>query len=110
MVDRYKDIIKSGGENVSSIRVEGVLAEHPAVARAAVIALPDARWGEAVTAVIVLREGSSVTAQEIIDFARRDLGGHETPKRVVFRTEMPTTVGGKLMKFRLREELSEETP
>lgn len=108
MVDRYKDIIKSGGENVSSIRVEGVLAEHPAVARAAVIALPDAHWGEAVTAVIVLREGSSATAQEIIDFARRDLGGHETPKRVVFRSEMPTTVGGKLMKFRLREELAEE--
>lgn len=106
MVDRYKDIIKSGGENVSSIRVEGVLSEHPAVDRVAVIGLPDQRWGEAVTAVIVLREDMDAGAEEILTFARAELGRHEIPKQVIFRAQMPTTVGGKLMKFRLREELS----
>lgn len=106
MVDRYKDIIKSGGENVSSIRVEGVLSEHPAVDRVAVIGLPDQRWGEAVTAVIVLRKDATTTAEEIRAFAAKELSRYEIPKRVIFRDGMPTTVGGKLMKFRLREELS----
>jgi acyl-CoA synthetase (AMP-forming)/AMP-acid ligase II len=102
MVDRYKDIVKTGGENVSSLRVEAVLYDHPDVARAAVIGLPHERWGEAVTAVVVLREGTSVTAEEIIAHCRARLAGHETPKAVVFADALPDTVGGKILKYRLR--------
>jgi acyl-CoA synthetase (AMP-forming)/AMP-acid ligase II len=103
MVDRFKDIVKSGGENVSSIRVESVLYGHPAVERAAVIGLPHARWGEAVTAVVVLREGHQADADEIIAHCREKLGGYETPKAVVFADALPETVGGKILKYKLRQ-------
>jgi acyl-CoA synthetase (AMP-forming)/AMP-acid ligase II len=108
MVDRYKDIVKTGGENVSSLRVESVLAQHPAIARAAIIGLADPKWGEAVTAVVVRAAGSDITEREIIAFARERLAGYETPKRVVFVDELPQTVGGKILKYRLRERLSEQ--
>jgi acyl-CoA synthetase (AMP-forming)/AMP-acid ligase II len=104
MVDRYKDIVKSGGENVSSMRVESVVLQHPDVARVAVIGLPDERWGELVTAVIVAQEGSSPDAGEIIGFCRERLAGYETPKRVITVLQMPETVGGKILKYRLREQ------
>ncbi|MDL5160161.1 AMP-binding protein [Actinomycetospora termitidis] len=100
MVDRIKDIVKSGGENVSSLRVESALYEHPAVARAAVIGLPHERWGEAVTAVVV--PSSEVGAEELIAHCRARLGGYETPKAIVFADALPETVGGKILKYKLR--------
>uniref|UniRef100_UPI0015F045CB AMP-binding enzyme n=1 Tax=Pseudonocardia pini TaxID=2758030 RepID=UPI0015F045CB len=102
MVDRYKDIVKSGGENVSSIRVEAVLHQHPDVLRAAVIGLPHEHWGEAVTAVVVPREGRKPEAEDIVAFCRTRLAGYETPKAVVFADTLPDTVGGKVLKYRLR--------
>ncbi|RLV50920.1 AMP-dependent synthetase [Nocardioides mangrovicus] len=103
MVDRFKDIVKSGGENVSSIRVEGCLGQHPGVAKVAVIGVPDDRWGEAVTAVVV-PEGDGVFEADLIAFARERLAGFETPKQVVFVDALPETVGGKVLKYRLREQ------
>ncbi|RZT84401.1 acyl-CoA synthetase (AMP-forming)/AMP-acid ligase II [Pseudonocardia sediminis] len=102
MVDRYKDIVKTGGENVSSMRVEAILHEHPAVLRAAVIGLAHERWGEAVTAVVVPREGTTPTADDVIAFCKSRLGGYETPKAIVFADALPETVGGKVLKYKLR--------
>ncbi|WP_326949135.1 AMP-binding protein [Amycolatopsis sp. NBC_01307] len=104
MVDRYKDIVKTGGENVSSMRVETVLGQHPAVLRAAVIGLPHEHWGEAVTAVVVLR--APATEAELIAFCRERLAGYESPKRVVFAETLPDTVGGKILKYKLRAQHS----
>jgi acyl-CoA synthetase (AMP-forming)/AMP-acid ligase II len=104
MVDRFKDIVKSGGENVSSIRVEAVLYGHPSVQRAAVIGLPHDRWGEAVTAVIVLKPAATATEAELIAHCKAQLAGFETPKGVVFTDALPETVGGKVLKFKLREQ------
>ena len=106
MVDRYKDIIKSGGENVSSIRVEAVLQQHPAVARAAVVGVPDDRWGEAVTACVIPADGAEIDAEAIMAFARERLAGFETPKRIVVVDNFPTTVGGKILKHKLRAVLT----
>ncbi|OIH85208.1 AMP-dependent synthetase [Arthrobacter sp. UCD-GKA] len=103
MVDRFKDIVKSGGENVSSMRVEGVLSGHPAVERVAVIGLEDEKWGEVVTAVVVARKNTKVDESELIAYSREHLAGFEAPKRVIVIDDMPATVGGKIMKFRLRE-------
>lgn len=106
MVDRYKDIVKSGGENVSSIRVEAVLQQHPQVARAAVIGMPDERWGEAVTACVIPTRPGEFDEQAVIAFARERLAGFETPKRIVLLDEFPTTVGGKILKYKLRQALA----
>ena len=102
MLDRYKDIVKTGGENVSSLRVEAVLAQHPAVAKSAVIGLPHPHWSEAVTAVVVLRDGAAASEDELIKHCRSALGGYETPKSVIFAADLPETVGGKVLKYRLR--------
>jgi acyl-CoA synthetase (AMP-forming)/AMP-acid ligase II len=102
MVDRYKDIVKSGGENVSSMRVEAVLQEHPDVLRAAVIGLAHDRWGEAVTAVVVPRPGTSPVEADVIAFCKERLAGFETPKAIVFADALPETVGGKVLKYKLR--------
>ncbi|MFS8979794.1 class I adenylate-forming enzyme family protein [Cupriavidus necator] len=101
MVDRYKDIIKSGGENVSSLRVEARLHSHPGVTKAAVVGLPHARWDEAVTAFVV-RARPEVSADELLSWARGGLAGFEAPKKIVFVDALPETVGGKVMKHRLR--------
>jgi len=110
MVDRYKDIIKSGGENVSSLRVEAILHQHPDVAKAAVIGLSHDRWGEAVTAIVVPRPGyqpaPAAFEAELIAFCRERLAGFETPKAVVIAGELPETVGGKVLKYRLREQFA----
>jgi acyl-CoA synthetase (AMP-forming)/AMP-acid ligase II len=98
-------VVKSGGENVSSIRVETVLMQHAAVERAAVVGLPDERWGEMVTGVIVAAAGVSVDSDAIIAFCRSKLAGYETPKRIVTLEELPVTVGGKVLKYKLREML-----
>ena len=101
MVDRFKDIVKTGGENVSTIRVESVLMQHPLVQKAAVIGVPDERWGEAVTAVVVPTE-PDVDTEALIAWARERLAGFETPKSVILVDALPETVGGKVMKYRLR--------
>jgi acyl-CoA synthetase (AMP-forming)/AMP-acid ligase II len=104
LVDRYKDIVKSGGENVSSARVEGAVIEHPAVARVAVIGIPHERWGEIVAAVVVARPAIERPADdELIAFARERLAGYETPKEIIWVDELPETVGGKVLKYKLRE-------
>jgi acyl-CoA synthetase (AMP-forming)/AMP-acid ligase II len=103
MVDRYKDIVKSGGENVSSIRVEAVLHQHPGVVKAAVIGLPHERWGEAVTAVVIGDPSGVPDEQELITFCRARLAGFETPKSVIFVQTLPETVGGKVLKYQLRQ-------
>jgi acyl-CoA synthetase (AMP-forming)/AMP-acid ligase II len=107
IVDRMKDMIISGGENVYSREVEEVLYAHPAVSEAAVIGLPDPTWGESVTAVIVLREGMTATEAEIITTARNRLAGFKKPKRVIFLDELPKTVSGKIIKRDLRERFTE---
>lgn len=100
--DRKKDVIISGGENVSSIEVEDVITSHPAVREVAVIGIPDAKWGELVTALVVT-DGSGVTAEELIAHCRTRLAGFKTPKRVDFVESLPRTATGKLQKFKLRE-------
>src|SRR3954447_20217579 len=107
MVDRYKDIIKSGGENVSSIRVEAMLHEHPQVAKAAVVGLTHDRWGEAVTAVVVRTPDATITEEELVEWARARLAGFETPKAVVFADALPETVGGKVLKYKLRQAMAD---
>ncbi|ELB94919.1 MULTISPECIES: AMP-binding protein [unclassified Rhodococcus (in: high G+C Gram-positive bacteria)] len=102
--DRKKDVIITGGENVSSIEVEDVLFTHPAVAEVAVIAVPDDKWGEMVTALVVLRDGENVTETELIDHTRHSLAGYKIPKQVLFTDSIPRTATGKVQKFRLRAE------
>jgi acyl-CoA synthetase (AMP-forming)/AMP-acid ligase II len=100
--DRIKDVIKTGGENVSSLRVESVMSGHPAVERAVAIGLPHPRWGEAVTVLVHLLAGSTVDERELIEFARGRLAGFETPKAVLFVDSFPETVGNKVKKHELR--------
>jgi acyl-CoA synthetase (AMP-forming)/AMP-acid ligase II len=102
MLDRYKDIVKTGGENVSSLRVEAVLGLHPGVAKAAVIGLPHPYWGEAVTAVVIREPGDTTDEAELIAHCRAALAGYETPKGVIFIDGLPETVGGKVLKYKLR--------
>lgn len=101
--DRSKDIIISGGENISSIEVEDAIYQHPAVAAVAVVAAPDAKWGEVPCAFVELRKGATVSAEEIIAHCKLHLAGFKVPKRVVFK-ELPKTSTGKIQKFALREE------
>ena len=101
--DRRKDVIISGGENVSSIEVEDAVFSHPEVAEVAVIGIPDDRWGELVLALVVRAAGSTLTEADVIAHARGRLAGYKCPKRVEFRTELARTATGKLQKFKLRE-------
>ncbi|CAN5131599.1 AMP-binding protein [soil metagenome] len=100
--DRKKDVIITGGENVSSIETEDALFSHPAVAEVAVIGVPDERWGELILALVVLAPGEQATEDELRDHCRDRLAGYKVPKRVEFRTELDRTATGKLQKFRLR--------
>jgi fatty-acyl-CoA synthase len=100
--DRFKDVIISGGENISSIEVEGVLLRHPAVMEAAVVGLPHEKWGEAPHAFVVLRPGASATEADLIAFARARLAGFKVPKGVTFVPELPKTATGKVQKYVLR--------
>ena len=103
VVDRKKDLIISGGENISSIEVEGFLYKHPAVLEAAIVAAPDDRWGEVPAAIVVLKPGAEATAAELIDFARQHLAHYKCPKQVVFIEVLPRTATGKIQKNVLRE-------
>ena len=102
--DRTKDIIISGGENISTIEVEHTLAQHPAVLECAVVGMPDEKWGEVPKAFVGLRPGDTATEQGIIDFCRERIAHYKCPKAVEF-TELPKTSTGKIQKFRLRERL-----
>ncbi len=100
--DRKKDVIISGGENVSSIEVEDALFSHPAVAEVAVIGVPDERWGELVLGLVVLAPGQEVSEDELREHCRPRLAGYKIPKRIEFRDELARTATGKLQKFKLR--------
>ncbi|MGI8677811.1 MAG: AMP-binding protein [Jatrophihabitans sp.] len=101
--DRKKDVIITGGENVSSIEVEDALMSHPAVREVAVIGIPDDKWGELVTG-LVMTDGTQVSEDELIAHCRTALAGYKCPKRIDFVDELPRTATGKLQKFKLREE------
>ena len=101
--DRSKDIIISGGENISTIEVEGVLYQHPAVAEAAVVAKPDEKWGETPCAFVALKEETESSEEELIQFCRDNLAHFKCPKKIVF-AELPKTSTGKIQKFILREQ------
>jgi fatty-acyl-CoA synthase len=102
--DRSKDIIISGGENISSVEVEDVLYKHPAVLFAAVVAKPDLKWGEVPCAFVELKENARATEADIINFCRAQMPGFKTPKAVVFGA-IPKTSTGKIQKFILRDQV-----
>jgi len=101
--DRLKDMIVSGGENVSPAEVENVLMTHPGVGDVAVIGVPDERWGEAVKAIVVPTAGTTPSEAELIAYARERLAGFKLPKSVDFADALPRTPSGKLLKRTLRE-------
>jgi fatty-acyl-CoA synthase len=101
--DRSKDIIISGGENISSIEVEDVLYRHPDVLAAAVVAKPDSRWGETPCAFVELKPGAKLTREDIVAHCKKHLAGFKVPKAVVFG-ELPKTSTGKIQKFELRKQ------
>jgi fatty-acyl-CoA synthase len=100
--DRLKDVIISGGENISSVEVEGVLLRHPAVQEVAIVGMPDERWGEAPHAFVVLKAGARTTETELRNFAREHLAHFKCPRRVRFLSELPKTATGKVQKYVLR--------
>jgi fatty-acyl-CoA synthase len=100
--DRSKDIIISGGENISSIEVEDALYKHPAVQAAAVVAKPDEKWGETPCAFVELKPGAQATTDELVQWCRKNLASYKCPRYVVF-AELPKTSTGKIQKFKLRE-------
>jgi fatty-acyl-CoA synthase len=100
--DRIKDVIISGGENISSVEVEGVLLRHPAVLEVAIVGLPHERWGEAPHAFVVLKSGASVMEAELREFARENLAHFKAPQGVTFVSELPKTATGKVQKYVLR--------
>ncbi|WP_199433927.1 acyl--CoA ligase family protein [Qaidamihabitans albus] len=101
--DRAKDIIVSGGENISTIEVEAALDSHPAVLEVAVVGVPDDRWGERPKAYVVCRPGESVGTDDLLEHARSQIARYKVPERVEFVTELPKTSTGKIQKFQLRE-------
>jgi acyl-CoA synthetase (AMP-forming)/AMP-acid ligase II len=101
--DRVKDMIISGAENIYPAEVESALFGHPAIADVAVIGVPDATWGEAVKAVIVLKPGAETTAEELIAFARTRIAGYKVPKSIDFIAALPRNPAGKLLKRELRQ-------
>ncbi|WP_147805016.1 long-chain-fatty-acid--CoA ligase [Alkalicoccus halolimnae] len=103
IVDRKKDVIISGGENISSIEVEGCLYDHPAVLEAAVVSVPHEKWGEVPHAIVVLREKDGATEEELMEFARTHLARFKVPKGITFTEELPKTASGKIQKVQLRK-------
>ncbi|MGG3468293.1 long-chain fatty acid--CoA ligase [Neobacillus pocheonensis] len=107
LVDRKKDMIISGGENVYSVEVESVLYEHPAILEAAIIGLPDEVWGEAVCAVIVPKEGAVLDEQELRSFCRQKLAGYKVPRRIFIEEQLPRNASGKILKYQLRQKMNQ---
>ena len=104
ITDRKKDVIITGGENVSSIEVEDCVFSHPAVAEVAVIGVPSEQWGETIKALVVLADGEHVTQDDIIRYCKERLAGYKAPTSVEFRQAIPRTATGKIQKFKLRQE------
>ncbi len=107
VVDRKKDMIKSGGENVSSREVEETIYLHPAVSEVAVIGLPDSRWIEAVTAIVVLRKDHDCSTEELMAYCEEKLSGFKRPKRIYFQNDLPRNASGKILKRELRSQFAE---
>ena len=101
--DRFKDVIISGGENISSVEVEGALLRHPAVLEVGVVGMPHERWGESPQAFIVLAEGKTVSADELRAYARENLAHFKVPSAFHFVKELPKTATGKIQKYLLRQ-------
>jgi fatty-acyl-CoA synthase len=101
--DRLKDVIISGGENISSVEVEGTLLRHPAIREVAIVGLPDEKWGETPHAFVVLHEDASATEEDVIAFARDNLAHFKAPRGVTFVSELPKTATGKIQKYVLRK-------
>ena len=101
--DRFKDVIISGGENISSVEVEGVLMRHPAIQEVAVVGMPDEKWGETPHAFVVLAPGASLTEAELVTYAREHMANFKTPRKVQFVDELPKTATGKIQKYVLRQ-------
>ena len=106
VVDRKKDMIITGAENVYPAEVESVLYRHPAVRQAAVIGTSDKKWGEAVTAIIVRKENAVVTEEDIRSFCKKEIAGYKVPRKVFFVESLPMSASGKLLKFKLRQQFS----
>ncbi|MHA6258886.1 long-chain-fatty-acid--CoA ligase [Sporosarcina sp. CAU 1771] len=106
IVDRSKDMIISGGENVYSVEVENVLSAHPQIADVAIIGMPDTHWGEVVTAIIVQKPGELIDTTELESFCRKNLSAFKIPRKILFEDELPRNASGKLMKFKLREQVA----
>jgi acyl-CoA synthetase (AMP-forming)/AMP-acid ligase II len=106
LVDRSKDMLISGGENIYSVEIENALYEHNAILEAAVIGTPDAKWGEIVTAIVVLKPGNQLTEEEVHVFCRERLAGYKIPRIVEFIDQLPRNASGKVQKFKLREKFS----
>ncbi len=104
LIDRKKDIIVSGGENISSLEVEKILAAHPAIYEAAVIPVPDERWGEAPKALVVLKPGAQASEAGIVEFCRSRLAHYKCPQSVTFVESLPKSGSGKLLKRELRQQ------
>lgn len=103
-VDRKKDIVKSGGENISSVKVESCLLGHPAIRTAAIFGVPHPQWNEAVIAAVSLMSGATADERELISYCKNNLAPFEVPKKIIFCQELPQTATGKLQKFRLRQD------
>jgi fatty-acyl-CoA synthase len=103
--DRSKDIIISGGENISSVEIEAALYAHPAVLECAVVAAPDDRWGEVPVAILVLKPGHAASEEELAEHCRQRLAGFKLPRRFEFREQLPKGGTGKILKAELREPL-----
>ena len=108
IVDRKKDLIVSGGENIAPMEIEACLYRHEAVAECAVIALPHEKWGEVPAAFVVLKPGCAATEDELVEFCRASLAPYKCPKSVRFLEELPKGGTGKVLKRVLREELSSQ--
>lgn len=101
--DRKIDMIKSGGENVYATEVEQIILTHPKISEVAVVGVPDSKWGEAVKAFVKMKQGESMTEEELIEFCKGRMAGFKKPKYVEFREEFPRSVSGKIMKTKLRQ-------
>jgi fatty-acyl-CoA synthase len=101
-MDRIKDVIISGGENISSVEVECILLKHPSILEAAVVGMPHEKWGESPHAFVVLRQGKSASGEEIKEFVGKHLASFKKPQWVSFVTELPKTATGKIQKYVLR--------
>ncbi|WP_409304385.1 class I adenylate-forming enzyme family protein [Peribacillus sp. SCS-155] len=105
LVDRKKDMIITGGENVYSIEVESVLYEYPGILEAAVIGLPDEQWGETVCAILVPKEGAAIDESNLLSFCRKKLAGYKIPRKIFYEQALPRNASGKILKYQLRKKL-----